>query len=74
MAAEICHSKNCCDRYNIALSIRKKYYSTAHRYGNALHPLTSVIRQTTADDIYVNSLLKKKLSTMDDESSLHSPV
>jgi len=59
MAAEICHSKNCCDRYNIALNIWKNFSSFAHRFGNAMHSLTSVIRQTTADDIYVNSLLKK---------------
>jgi len=73
MAAEICHSKNCCDRYNIALNIRKICSSFAHRFGNAMHSLTSVIRQTTADHIHVNSLLKK-LSIMDDESNLHSRV
>jgi len=73
MAAEICHSNNCCDRYNIALNIRKNYSSFARRFGKAMQSLTSVIRQTIAEDIYVNSLLKKP-STMDDESNLHSRV
>jgi len=44
MAAEICHSKNSCDRYNIALNIWKNYSSFVHRFGKAVHSLTSVIR------------------------------
>lgn len=63
MAAEICLSKNSCDRYNIALNIQTNFSSFAHRFGNAMHSLTSVILQTIADDIYVNSLLKRKKKT-----------